>query len=328
MVPLVSVVILNWNGEIWLRRCLDSLSCQTYLNYEIIFVDNASVDDSVEYVRNNYPKVKIIESPTNLGFAGGNNLGIKYALGKYILLLNNDTWVKSNFIKDLVYEKEKQGKDVIAPIEVSYGSKAEAINIISLIDPLGHPVNKPLTSNKENNFYLSGVAILFSKSLYEETQGLDNNFFMYFEEIDWFWRLNLLNKNFGYASNICVHHYGSGSSRDKSKIKYNSFLWRNQNTLQMLLKNYSIHNLLWILPLYFLQNLFEILLFLILLKPKVSMSYLEGWWFNVRNIKKILAKRKQVQLNRIVDDSKIFKQMYLGSGKIYHMFHFLRSLSK
>ena len=84
---LISIIIVNWNGKKWLRKCLDSLTKQTYKNYEIIFVDNASYDGSVKFIKENYPFAKIIVNSKNLGFAGGNNIGFRMSKGEFILLL-------------------------------------------------------------------------------------------------------------------------------------------------------------------------------------------------------------------------------------------------
>jgi len=169
-------------------------------------------------------------------------------------------------------------------------------------------------------FYLSGVCLFFSKKLYFKTKGMDNNFFMYFEEVDWFWRLNLLNKKFSYVKDAYIYHYGSGSTG--KGIKYLLFLWRNQNTLQMLLKNYEWFNLLWILPIYIIQNIIEIIFFLIILRPKIAFSYLEGWAFNIKNFSRTMKKRKWVQKNRLNSDWTIIKKMYFGFGKINHLINF------
>ncbi|MBU4076011.1 MAG: glycosyltransferase family 2 protein [Euryarchaeota archaeon] len=100
--PLVSVIIVNYNGKQYLKNCLSSLSAQSYPAIEVIFVDNASSDGSVEYVRKEFPSVRIIESKKNLGFAKGNNLGIREARGELIATLNNDTEVSSRWLEELV----------------------------------------------------------------------------------------------------------------------------------------------------------------------------------------------------------------------------------
>lgn len=314
--PLVSVIIVNWNGRKWLKKCLDSLCAQTYKNFEIIFVDNGSSDDSVEFIKKNYSQVVVVQSDTNRGFAGGNNLGIKHSNGSFILFLNTDTWVDVDFLKNLVIFYVKNSYDVIAPIEARYDT-SHLKSYIMTMDIFGHGFG--IHGSNKPPFYLSGSCLLFSRKAYDETGGLDENFFMYCEELDWFWRLQLFKKTFSYADDVFVFHAGAGSTGSNA-LKYKVFLWRNQNTLQMLLKNYSWYNLLWILPTYLLQNVFEAIIFLFFLKPKIAGSYVEGWWFNIKQFPIILKKRKWIQDNRAVGDWEMIKKMYFGFGKFHHLF--------
>lgn len=318
---LISIIILNWNGKRWLKKCMDSLESQSFKNFEIILVDNNSTDNSVGFIKKNYPLVNLIQSKRNLGFAGGNNLGIKTARGEYILLLNNDTWVETNFLKNILTFYKRNKYDVISPIAMDYDSNFKK-KYFSKIDPFGHSVFKYEEFGK--NFYLTGVCLFFPKKLYLETGGFDDDFFMYCEDVDWFWRLNLLGKKFSYCPNIFLHHFQAGSTSQK-RIKYKVFLWRNQNTLLMLLKNYAWYNLLWVLPFYFLQNIIEIFFFLLILKPKISLSYLAGWWFNLLNLRRTISKRRRVQKMRKISDFEIMGKMYLGFGKLRHL---VISLSK
>ncbi len=321
----ISVIIVNYNGKKWLQKCLDSLLTQQYKNFEVIVVDNNSSDDSIQYIEKNYPTVIVIKSDKNLGFAGGNNLGIEKAKGEYILLLNNDTWVENSFLEKLYTFYINHDFDVVGPYQKDYHDESEFKQYLITIDLFGHPIyiSKGI---KRTGFYLSGVCVLFSKKLYAETLGLDSNFFMYFEEIDWFWRLNLLKKTFSYVDNLFVYHAGAGSTG--SGIKYQSFLWRNQNTLQMLLKNYSRYNLFWVLPIYFLQNIVEIAFFLLIFKPKIALSYVQGWWFNIVNFGRTMQKRKWVQGNRLVSDFEITKKMYIGLAKIDHFYQYFFKSAK
>lgn len=317
----ISIVIVNFNGKKWLKRCLGSLSKQTYKNYEIILVDNCSNDGSVAFVRQSFPLVRIIKSPANVGFAGGNNLGVKQAKGDMILLLNNDTWVKNTFISQLTEEYINSSYDVISPHEVAYQATTPTRSAQTVtIDIMGHPVYKAMPSGA--NFYLPGACLLFSKNLYQETQGLDENFFMYCEEVDWFWRLLLLKKKFGFAKSVTVNHAGAGSTG--AGIKYSVFLWRNQNTLQMLLKNYCGITLFFILPLYFAQNICEIIVFLLLGETKIASSYYEGWIFNVKNLKKTMDKRRWIQHNRTISDLEVMGLMYRGPGKLHHLIQYAK----
>lgn len=323
MNDLISIIIVNYNGKKWLKKLFDSLLAQTYQNFEIILVDNASIDDSISFIKNNYndTRIRIIENDKNLGFSSGNNLGINNCKGELILLLNSDTWVKDDFLNKLYNFYNENNFDVIAPYEHDYEDKKEFSKYSLTIDFFGHPVY--LRGEYKKNSYLSGVCLLFKKKLYKESLGLDNNFFMYIEEVDWFWRLNLLNKSFSYIDDLFVYHAGAGSTGNG--IKYKSFLWRNQNSLQMLLKNYKWFNLLWVLPIYFVQNIFEIIFFIIILKPRIAYSYFQGWWFNVINFSKIMKKREWVQENRLVGDYEIMEKMYIGFGKFYHLINFYKN---
>jgi GT2 family glycosyltransferase len=319
----VSVIIVNYNGKKWLTKCFDSLIQQTYTDFEIIFVDNNSSDDSIKFLEKHYQdvRIRVIESGANLGFSGGNNLGIKESRGEYILLLNNDTWVDPTFLESIVDFYNKNQYDVIAPFERNYDKNQNFEEYKISIDILGHFIYFKEASNKKE-FYLSGVSLFFSKQLYQETKGLDNNFFMYFEEIDWFWRLHLLKKKITHIPNVFVYHKGSGSTGDG--IKYLSFLWRNQNTLQMLLKNYYFITLIFILPIYIMQNIIEMTFFLIIRRPKISLSYIQGWYFNLKFLRRTLAQRRWVQANRKISDLDIMKKMYIGSAKIKHLLQFFK----
>jgi GT2 family glycosyltransferase len=319
---LVSIIIVNWNGLKWLNKCLDSLYSQTYKNYEIILVDNASTDDSIAFIKENYPEVIIVCTKKNLGFAGGNNLGIEKAKGEYILLLNNDTWVDNDFLDKMLNSFLNSDYDIMGPISANYYTKVYKKYSIHL-DLFGHFAYLFGKNARQDNFYLSGVCLLFKKDLYLKSGGLDNDFFMYVEDWDWFWRLHLLNMMIYQNNDILVYHAGAGSTG--SGLKYHSFLWRNQNVPQMLLKNYAWYNLIWVLPVYYLQNLIEIVSFLLILRPKIAFSYIESWCYNIRNFRKTMDKRKWIQDNRKVSDWAIMKKMYFGFGKVKHIKDYLRA---
>lgn len=319
---LVSVVIVNWNGKKWLRKCLDSLALQDYEALEIIVVDNASRDGSIAFLNINYPNVIVVQSRNNLGFAGGNNLGIAAAKGAYIMLMNTDAWVEGSFVSKLKHFLEENSLDVVGPKEVDYLGHELNYADHRTIDLLGHPFFSK-KRNHQVDFYLRGICILFKKDLYLTTKGLDNNFFMYFEETDWFWRLTLLGKKFAIDENLCVNHAGSGTAGRGIQIQ--TFLWRNQNELQMLLKNYAWYSLLWVAPIYVLINCLEMFVWILIFKPKIAWTYVQGWAFNIRNIRGILIERNWVQRHRSIGDREVMKKMHIGIGKLYHLRTYLTS---
>lgn len=313
----ISIVVVNYNGENWINGFLESLLKSNYKNYELVFVDNNSTDNSL-FVIDKYKNLidlNIIRNQKNLGFASGNNLGIKQSKYNFILLINSDVKFDENFLENIISFYDVNNFDIVAPRQSSYDGTFMEVGEHT-IDMFGYSC----VSNSKS-FYLSGCCLFFKKDFYYETAGLDNNFFMYNEEVDWFWRLNLLCKKYKYIDNLFIHHNSAGLG---SYIRQNVFLWRNQNTLQMLLKNYSWYNLLWILPIYFIQNILEIIFFLLILKPKIAFSYIEGLWFNIKNIDKILEKRKWIQNNRLISDKEIIKKMYFGSGKFLSLIDFIK----
>ncbi len=133
-IPLVSIVIVNWNGESVLSDCLSSVFEQAYSNIEVIVVDNNSQDNSKALIRKKFKKVILIENEKNLGFAGGNNCAYRVAKGRYLLLLNSDTICTKQFLVTLVNLMERQKNVAVVQPKILYqdnpGYKKNSINAI------------------------------------------------------------------------------------------------------------------------------------------------------------------------------------------------------
>lgn len=328
--PLISIIIVSFNSKKWLKKCLDSLYCQTFRDLEIVIIDNNSSDGSVDFIGLEYPQAKLIKLKKNLGFAGGVNIGVRNSSAEYVLLFNPDAWLESDFLEKLLEFYQKNDFDVVGPLEAEYDSpKIKNRNFVSKIDPFGFSVlvDKDETKNHQQ-FNLCGFCLFFKKDLYLKTGGLDNDFFMYIEEIDWFWRLALLDKKVGLADHLSAYHAGIPTEAG-IRLNQSVFLWRNQNILQMMLKNYSLPSLFFILPAYFLQNLLEIAILILALRFRIAFTYPRGWWFNVKNFAKILKKRKQIQEARVVGDCEFFaKHGYWGIGKLQLFFKLAHNRKK
>jgi GT2 family glycosyltransferase len=315
---LVTVIVVTWNSRKWLERCLDSVLAQSYAQVETIVVDNASTDGTVAYLHECYPSVRVVESTVNGGFAHGNNLGIAAARGDQIMLLNTDAWLEPDAITTLLRERRLRELDVIGPREVDYGGATGRAPYSSHIDAWGHPVFRALDRRgKRPSFYISGVCLMFDLKLYQETGGLDPAYFMYCEEVDWFWRLQLLGKRFDYSDCVVVHHAGMGSGG--TGIDAQRFLWRNQNTLQMLLTNYQLTTLAWVLPTYAAGSLFETLAFAAIGRRDIASTYPRGWWLAFKDLPAIFVKRRHVQSVRARSDREVRATMYIGIGKLHHL---------
>lgn len=318
--PLISVIILIHNDQKWLKKCFDSLFAQTYKNLEIIVFDNASTDGGPEFLRKHYPDIKIIFSSENLGPTIGTDLGIKKAKEELILVLDNDVWFEPDFIEKMFQSFKKNKCVVLAPLETEFFNP-QFKKYISVIDFLGHQCYFFDQKFDKPSFYFSACCLFFEKRIYLQSGGFDLKF-IFCAEPDWFWRLHLLKKRIYQDKKIFIHHAAGRSGwfgRGRGRFNYRTFFYRNRSALQTLLKNYAWYTLLWVLPLYFWQNIIEILFFLAIFQPKIAATYIMGLWFNIKDFKRIMKKRARIQKNRKIGDIEIFKKMYLGFGKFYHL---------
>ncbi|MDZ7799151.1 MAG: glycosyltransferase family 2 protein [Patescibacteria group bacterium] len=214
-----AIIIVNWNGKRFLKNCLNSVFNQTYKDFDVYFVDNGSVDGSSNYVKKNFPKVKIIKLDKNYGFAKGNNEGIKEAFKdkkvEYIVCLNNDTIVDKNWLKELVRTAEKSEK-IGAVSSKAYFKDGKNIQNAGLIFSKALQINKlggislgygktddeiPKLSHDCEIFCPGGVAPLYKREVLEylykrDREIFDEDFFAYVEDLD----LGIRIKNLGYTS--------------------------------------------------------------------------------------------------------------------------------
>jgi glycosyltransferase involved in cell wall biosynthesis len=192
--PLVSIVIVNWNGKRFLKGCLESVFAHGYNNIEVIFVDNGSTDGSVEFVREYFPQTVVLEIKENLGFAAGNNLGIEVARGEFIATLNNDTELADGFIEKLVEAAEGSGQRV-----GMWAPKILSMEERDIIDSVGGLLIYPdgLAKGRgrlekdigqydgERDILMpSACAALYRKEMLEEIGLFDEDFFAYCEDTD------------------------------------------------------------------------------------------------------------------------------------------------
>ena len=195
--PSVSVILVNWNGRNDTLECLHSLAKVSYAPMHIIMVDNASADDSVDAVKREFPSVEVIPNETNLRFAGGNNIGIKRALERgsdYILLLNNDTTVDAEFLTELVKAADADPGIGMVGAKIYYYDDPKRIwfaggriewwkGWISHIGLREEDRGQYDTARAVD--YITGCCLLVKRPVIEKIGNLDEQFFMYGEDVDW-----------------------------------------------------------------------------------------------------------------------------------------------
>ncbi|WP_296618363.1 glycosyltransferase family 2 protein [Marivirga sp.] len=250
MADSVAVVILNFNGRNYLEKFLPNV-IQNSSPHEVIIADNASTDDSIDYLRTSFPEIKLIEIPENLGYSGGYNYALKQIKTEYYILLNSDVETTPNWI-DPVIRLMKQNENIIAcqPKIKSYHLKeyfeyAGAAG--GFIDHLGYPfcrgrifshLEKDLGQYDDNIpvFWATGACLFVHSKSFHELGGLDEKLFAHMEEIDFCWHA----KNEGYEIYYCgestVYHVGGGTLKAESPLKtYLNF----RNNWLLLYKNLS-----------------------------------------------------------------------------------------
>lgn len=245
--PLVSVIIVNWNGKEDLIQCLESLKRSRYKNIEIIIFDNGSTDGSTEVIENLYTYIKLIKNKTNIGFTGGNNIGVKAANGKYIYLLNNDVTVTEDTIIKLVETMESDPKIGCC------GSKVY-LKHNNLLNSAGHCVNQlgflwargfmekdtSKYDKREDIFMCSACSIMIRKDFIQRYKLFDEDLFMYGEELELALKVWGAGYKIVYEPKSLAFH---GHSKSTSKIfspRPSSFqiFYSNRNRAKVVIKYY------------------------------------------------------------------------------------------
>ncbi|MEA2098434.1 MAG: glycosyltransferase family 2 protein [Patescibacteria group bacterium] len=202
----VYIIVLNWNGKEDTLECLKSLEKINYSNYKIIVVDNGSEDDSVFEIKKQFSNIKIIENKKNLGFSGGNNVGIKYAISNgahYVLLINNDTTVEKDFLSELVKKGESDEKIGVLGSKIYFHSEPNRIwfagGKVNWLKNKGTHIGLDQIDNRqydkaEEMDYLTGCCLLIKREVIEKIGVLAEDYFLYYEDTDF----SLRAKNAGY----------------------------------------------------------------------------------------------------------------------------------
>lgn len=231
--PKIAVVILNWNGKSFLERFLPVLLERTP-SAEIIIADNASADDSVSFLRNNYSGIRVIQNDRNYGFAGGYNVALSQIDADYFILLNSDIEVDYNWLEPLIATMESDS-DIAAcqPKIIDFYDRNRfeyAGASGGFIDKLGFPFcrGRIFNSLEEDHgqyndqtdvFWASGACLMVRADIYRSVGGLDKDFFAHMEEIDFCWRLHNHGKKVRVVPESRVFHIGGGSLPKKSSHK-------------------------------------------------------------------------------------------------------------
>lgn len=238
--PQVAIIVLNWNRPDDTLACLASLSRLDYVAYQLIVVDNGSSDNSVAAIRAAYPQVTLLETGDNLGYVGGNNIGLQHAQAigaDYALLLNNDTEVAPDLLRLLVAATEADPAIGVAGPTIYYSDRPDVIwSAGGAIDwkrgstrmiGLNEPDRGQFGSSSRSVDFVTGCALLIRMSVVEQVGMLDSRFFAYYEEVEWCVRIAQAGFKIVHVPQAKVWHKISLSEQGASPtIRY--YMTRNQ----------------------------------------------------------------------------------------------------
>jgi GT2 family glycosyltransferase len=267
--PLVSIVVLNCNGANWLPKCFGSIKAQTILNQiETVLVDNHSSDDSVAVARRllaDFPCALIVRNSANVGFCEGNNSGARAAHGRYLLFLNNDTWMEADCMERLIAGTEKLGAIASTPYVLNYPDNSYqdfgfyGFDLFGLASP-----SSPVTASREI-FIPGGCSYLIRADVFSRVGMFDADFFIYSDDADLSWRLWIAGYKAAGVVPARLHHRGAAGVNPAGGIETVEFrttdkkrFLTNRNCILTLLKNGQHILLLPIIPLIallFLESL-------------------------------------------------------------------------
>lgn len=311
MSKFVSIVIVNWNGEQLLRECLSSLWKISYRNFEVIVVDNGSHDGSISYLRaqaNVKKNLKVIEKKKNLGFAEGNNVGVKEAKGDLILFLNNDTIVEKNFLRILVDAINKDKKiGAIQPKIYNYPETEYLDSIGSyfinsgLLYHFGHnKKDQKKYSRASQVFSLKGACMLFKREVLDAVGVFDAKYFAYFEETDLCMRTWMEGYTIWYEPNAAIYHKGGQTAQrlPSSFVQYHSY----KNRIFTYLKNFETATLIKVMPVHLLLCQCIALVYLVTLHFSLALAVEKAIFWNIKNLRRVFIERGRVYAQRKVSD--------------------------
>ena len=320
----VSIIIVNYNGKHLLKECLDSVLGQSYGDFELIFVDNGSSDGSVDHVVENYNdgRIKFALSKENLGFAGGNNLGYKYAEGEFVVLLNNDTRVNENWLKELVDVLESdENIGIVQSLVITEGIPAEYYKKNGTINLLGHNVMGFFDIGEDGKgeiLQANGCSLIIRWKLVKELGGLfPDEYFAYAEDTYLSLKVLFYGKKIMHTSKSIVYHKGNATA--KEQISSRLYFYRERNRLLNFLIFFSGGFELRYIP-YLINNFFMKLLLSFFSSSYSTAGLLRAYLWIAGNPAWIKKQRRLLNGYGKVKDGEVLKYI---SGKVFNGNNFI-----
>jgi GT2 family glycosyltransferase len=275
---------------------------------EVIIVDNASSDGTVDFIRDQYPGLKLVESKANLGYAEGNNIGFRHSCGDYIVIVNPDTVAHHDWLKELLLPLEDDQGISLTSSKVLLYDQRDSINTCANITHYsgldfcnGFRAPSARFDRAEEVGAVSGCSFAIRRNVFAQLNGFDPDFFMYMEDIDISWRARLAGHKILLAPLSIIYHKFS------LKVNPRKMFFLERNRYLLILKNFRLKILLLSLPALFITEIMT-MGYAVIRGPSFIYYKLKAYWWLLTNPGKVLDKRWDAQ-NNIKISEKAFIQM-------------------
>lgn len=328
----IAIVILNWNGKELLEKFLPSIIKYSNIRHTNIYVaDNASTDDSIDFLKANFKTVHIIENTKNFGFAQGYNVALQHVKADIFALVNSDIEVSENWLEPIIetFKKENQTA-IIQPKILDYKNKTKfeyAGAAGGFIDNFGYPFCRGRLFNSIENdkgqyndikeiFWASGACFFIRSNVYKELNGFDNDFFAHQEEIDLCWRVKNLGYTVKYNGYSTVYHVGGATLNEGNPRK--TFL-NFRNNLRMLVKNLPNNKVFTIVFIRLFLDGVSGVKFLFELKPLHTLAIIKAHFSLYIQLTKTLKKRNEVgvKIQNYYLTNNVIKQYFIQKKQTF-----------
>jgi len=318
----VSVIVVNFNGMSHLEACLSSILNQSYQNLEVILVDNGSTDGSLDYARRRFPNLLVVENKENLGYPGGINRGAAIATGEYIAPINFDTEVDQNWLASMVaFMDENPSVGAVTPKTLLYHDKTK-IGTLGLnihITGLGFARGLGQADSESPRKPLrvagvSGCSFLIRREIVEQMGGLNEDIFMYYDDVDLSWTINAMGYDiYCLPESIVYHKYDLKMSPEKLfSLEY--------GRLSLLLRYMKPLTFVLCLPAFLFTELL-VMGYCIARGRRYVSAKLRALISPFKNIRQLMEKRSEAQRLRKISDFQLLRKLQLNYewGQLFHI---------
>ena len=317
--PRVAVIVITHNGKHHLRECFESLRKQTFKDFQAYLLDNASTDGSADYVKENFPWVRVIGFEKNYGFAGGYNKAIKIVDAEYVALLNDDVKVDSKWLEELVKVLENDKYTFAVGSKILFYDKPDTLNHAgAMLTIIGAGLDigfgekdGPKYNKKKYVGAVCGAAMLVRCEIFKELGGFDEDYFAYFEDVDLCWRALLRGYRVVYVPTSIVYHKYGGSWGNRESL-YRIY-YGERNRLMNIIKNFEPINVVKGLLISLCFSIMRILTFLLRQENRKAIAIIKAYADFIKKVPKVLEKRRKIQCSRVISDKVLYRLKLIAS---------------